>query len=228
MTLPALLQWLSPLAATDQDRLAEVYAEALREELLPQEEFFTIEDFHVFADMGWECRNLPQDDVEDCVRYIRKNFSHLDPSDPKDREKLQHQLSRFFADPARKFQTELAKAEQNVKESDEKAEEAEAKAREVQKRADELQAENRRLRLRAEAFPRIVLGVVLLIALLAVAAYLQLVWGDPKVNWFQRVTADWKLYTMAFALGGTVLVLLVGRERAAALGWPWNKWLKVD
>jgi hypothetical protein len=106
VTLDALLQWMTPLASgtADEDKLAEVFAEAIRYQLLPRDTFFRLSDFRVFAEMGIETRQLPADDVEACIREIKKTGSQLDPSKAEDREKIAKIIQGYFADPGTKYQ----------------------------------------------------------------------------------------------------------------------------
>jgi hypothetical protein len=88
--LEALLQWFSPLLLpeTTNGEFPAAFAEMIRRRLLPQERFFEPEDFLIFHVLNMACKDLPADDVEQCVRYIKTNAAHLDPSVPADREKL--------------------------------------------------------------------------------------------------------------------------------------------
>ncbi|GAI16689.1 unnamed protein product, partial [marine sediment metagenome] len=68
ITLDALLQWISPIAIHGdiEDEVAEIFAEAVKYQLLPQESFFELRDFLIFAEMEWSCKELPAEDVEEC------------------------------------------------------------------------------------------------------------------------------------------------------------------
>lgn len=246
-TMPALLQWLSPLAAIDQDRLAEVYADALQYELLPHEEFFTLEDFQIFADMDFDCSHLPEEDVEECIRFVRKNFAALDTSNPLDREKLQHVIGKFFANPARKYQKELADAKRReeaaatlAEAERQRAKDAAQKVNEIQYKADEaatnhsvrewdLEREVETLRLRAEAWPRLIPGAFLTCVLLTGVIYAGVRYGDTSVVWVRRLMGlDHWFYVLPFVIGTVVSGFVLGKKRIIALGWPWNKILGAD
>jgi hypothetical protein len=113
ITLDALLQWMSPVALSGigEEDLAEVFSEAVRHHLLPQESFFELSDFLVFAEMEWATKELPAEDVEDCVNMIKRVAPSLNPYDACDREKLGHVIAKYFADPGRKFKQDLQKRE---------------------------------------------------------------------------------------------------------------------
>jgi hypothetical protein len=109
LTPDALLQWVTPVAlgAADEDRLAGVFAEAIRYQLLPRETFFQLSDFQVFAEMGIETQQLPAADVEACIQEIRQAGPHLDPSKAEDREKIGQVIQRYFADPGTKYRRRI-------------------------------------------------------------------------------------------------------------------------
>lgn len=126
ITLDALLQWLTPVAAgtSDEDLLAEIFSESLRYQILPRDVFFDLRDFQVFADMEIETAQLPAEDVEACIRDIHKNCINLDPSQSADREKIGRVIQRYFADPGTKFKRRIDELQiQSKNLSDELAEE---------------------------------------------------------------------------------------------------------
>lgn len=113
ITLPALLQWMSPLAVSSdtEDQFAAVFAEAIEYQLLPQESFFSLNDFRVFAEMEIQSKELPAEDVEQFILFLRANAANLDPNDPVDQEKLAYEMNKFFADTGTKYQQNLRRME---------------------------------------------------------------------------------------------------------------------
>jgi hypothetical protein len=111
ITLDALLQWLSPVVASTNGDFESPYSEAVKELLLPQENFFDLRDFLIFADIDWSCKELPAADVEGCIRSIRRELSSVDPTKPEGREILSHHISKYFADPGRTFRQEVERLE---------------------------------------------------------------------------------------------------------------------
>lgn len=107
ITLDAFLQWMNPVALGkgrgDEDRLAEIFSEAIRYQLLPRDIFLRLGDFQVFAEMGIETRQLPAADVEACIREIRQAGPQLDPAKAEDRERIGQVIQRYFADPGTKY-----------------------------------------------------------------------------------------------------------------------------
>ena len=111
VTLDALVQWLSVVSPdeADEQAMASIFAESLKS-MLPHGVFFDLQDFLVLASMELSCKELPEQDVEECIRTIRAKAPSLDPSKAEDREKLAHEISRFFAGPGQKYQKDLAAA----------------------------------------------------------------------------------------------------------------------
>ena len=101
LPLDALLQWISPLVVDGEHEMAEIFAEAVKYQVLPPENFFELRDFLVFANTEYACKNLPDDDVEECIRYVNAVAPELNPSDPSDREKIAREIAKYFTDPPR-------------------------------------------------------------------------------------------------------------------------------
>jgi hypothetical protein len=111
ITLDALLQWLSPIVVSTNGDFERSYSEAVKNLLLPQENFFDLRDFLIFAEIDWSCKELPASDVEGCIRSIRRELPSVDPTRPEGRERLSHHISKFFTDPSRKFKQEVERLE---------------------------------------------------------------------------------------------------------------------
>lgn len=132
ITLDTLLQWISPIIFQNdiEDEFAAVFSEAVQYQLLPQENFFEIEDFLVFAEMDWSSEELPAADVEECILYIKKNAPGLDPSNPADREKIYYHMKKFFTDPGRKYKLDIQRLEADAIEYKRKLDKANGTIRE--------------------------------------------------------------------------------------------------
>ena len=113
VTLDALLQWLSPIAVEydSEDQFAAIFSDAVRNLLLPHDNFFELGDFLMLSELDLSCRELPAPDVEGCLLHLRTRLPELDISNPVHRERLSHEVSKFFADPGRKFRGELVRQE---------------------------------------------------------------------------------------------------------------------
>lgn len=119
ITLDALLQWISPMASREgfDEDLSDIFSAALRQQILPHENFFTLQDFLVFAELDCSCRNLPAEDVEECIRCLGAH-THVDLSDARNREVLAHEIATFFADPGRKYKGALEQLEAQLQKKD--------------------------------------------------------------------------------------------------------------
>jgi hypothetical protein len=118
MYLDAVLHWLAPVMGVDSEgTFPEVFSRIVRARLLPQEQFFDAQEFRVFSELGMECAILPAEDVEACLSYLRAHAAGLDPSKPLDREKLYHELERFFSDPSHKFKADRARLQRELAEA---------------------------------------------------------------------------------------------------------------
>lgn len=232
ITLDALLQWISPIVMyEDADEVAAIFSEAVKYQLLPQESFFDLRDFLVFAEMEWSCKELPAEDVEECIRYLRINAPNLNPSDPADREKLAHQMSKFFADPSRKYKQEVQRLEA---ERAEREDEYKRKLEERDKRIERLNRERveQEQKKRKEALKksaRIRMGFVILLFLLYEAAAVYLAWQYGEgTTLFQKVINSWPFLVLGCAISVGLFRFILGKERIRALGWAFTKLLKDE
>lgn len=104
LALDALLQWMGPNIADEGllSDFARIYSSAIQQQLLPVDNFFELSDFCMLAEMECECSELPVEDVIECLQIIKSRAPELDPARSEDREKLAHEIQRFFAGPGRK------------------------------------------------------------------------------------------------------------------------------
>ena len=242
ISLTAFLQWISPMALFEEseDDLASIFSEAISYQLLPQDNFFDMRDFLVFASLEWSCKELPAEDVENCIRYIKQNAPGLDMSDPKDREKAASVISKFFADPSRKYKQELQQMERDTlamaqeHESNEislrqevsEANEEIAKLRtELEKVTIAAQADRNNRSMQNSARKRLLWSLLLFFILESAAIYFSLVYGEGG-NAFQRLLHSWEILTLAFGISLAAAWFIVGKERLKVLGWPLSRFLK--
>jgi len=241
ITLDALLQWISPMTIyeeADEDEVAAIFSEAVKEQLLPRETFFDLSDFIVFAEMEYSCKELPSKDVEDCIRYLKVKAPSLDPSKATDREKIAHEISRFFADPGRKYKEDLQRLESMLEASrvesacqrDESRKEIKARDEKIEKLAknlDNLEEGWRKKALKQSALLRTI--VVVLLSLIYEATIIYLVWkyGDG-VNFFQKLVKSWVAVATGGIVGPALFWFILGKERIHVLGWPFTKFAKIE
>ena len=251
ITLDALLQWISPIAVPEgeEDDFTAIFAEMIKYRLLPQERIFDLEDFLIFHEMHMSCKELPAEDVEECIRYIKVNAPMLDPSDSADREKLAYEVSKFFADPGRKYKQEITRLEsENIKikqEYEKRLGEASRGVEELKKQYEkdlkerdrgieelknkflEYEERTQKESLKRSAWLRVGFTTVVFLLLEGLAIFLASQYGEGP-NLFQKVSNSWH-----FLVGGAVLTIpmgwfIVGKKRLEALGWPFTKIFKRE
>ncbi len=206
ITLDALIQWISPIASEylSMDDLSSVFADALKRQLLPNESFFKLEDFKVMAELELDCKQLPDEDVENCIKYIKKNVPFLDPSKAEDREKIGHLISTFFASPSRKYKQEIDSLKRSHKEKDEQI------------------ANLNQDKLRQQTFTLVTIGITIFLIIGVFISYL--LWPSGKqftlLDKINQLLPTHTYYTMIYF---TVFGLMLGKKRLGAIGlWPKN------
>jgi hypothetical protein len=238
ITLDALLQWISPIAIHDdiEDEVAAIFSEAVKYQLLPQESFFDLRDFLVFAEMEWSCKELPAEDVEQCIRYLKTNAPNLDPSVPTDREKIAREVTKFFADPGRKYKQEIQRLEaerlrieqehkRRLEENAQAIKERDEKIEELKKQQIEQEERRQYARLKKSAQFRISIIILIFFAYEFTVVYLAWQHGQGG-NLFQKVLNSWPFLSLGCAIGIILFWFVLGRERIRILGWPFTKCLK--
>jgi len=153
ITLDAFLQWMTPVAlgALDEEGLADIFAQAIRYQLLPRDTFFQLRDFQVFADMEIETAQLPAEDVEACIREIQKNCINLDPSQSADREKIGRVIQRYFADPGTKFKRRIEELQIQSKNLVDELADEKLQRINARKRTEELEASSQEMSKQIES-----------------------------------------------------------------------------
>ncbi len=230
VTLDALLQWIAPIVLHDgeQTDVASVFAEAVRYQLLPQSNFFELNDFVVFQEMSWECRNLPAEDVENCIGYYKSRLGNCDPSDPRARESMAYHVRKYFTDPTRKYKSELQRLENKNKDQAIGFEAELARNQRSLEQKDgtlnDLKAQNIRLMLIHSAGVRAglagLLALFLQTGVAALASYFA-----TGANLFQKYLTAWPYATACFACSVLFFCWFLDKERVQALGWPFTRLL---
>lgn len=112
IVLEAILQWLLPMTNGHNDAgIEKTIAEFIKQKILPKEFIFEIKDFLIFDQLHMECQELPSEDVENCILYLKNNAAGLNPNNASDREKFANEIAKYFIDPGKKYKLELAERE---------------------------------------------------------------------------------------------------------------------
>ena len=129
ITLDAVLPWILPVAGSDLDEngSSTAFAEMIKYRLLPQDKFFDLEDFRIFNAMSMSCKNLPAEDVEGCIRYIKVHAPTLDMTIQSDRERISYEVAKFFVSPDREYKQDISRLEAEKEKISQKSEEQKQK-----------------------------------------------------------------------------------------------------
>lgn len=234
ITINALLQWVSPIMDTDVDdeQFQSVFANLMRKRVLPQERFFTMSDFAIFKELNISLKKLPKKDIEKCANIIKKESASLDLNNAEDREKLNHKIKRFLADPGSGYQKEIARLEREKEqltnknsENEDRINDLEDEVEDYQDRIgsieEELEDERRKQRLRGSGWRRLIALVVATIILILFAVYLAYSFGDQEINVVARIKSRWLVYSGILAGSVAVGGWWIEPRRFKAMGlWP--------
>ncbi len=231
ITLDTLLQWIS-IMVVREDAVADfpaMFAEMLKYRLLPQDRIFDLQDFLIFHEMHMSCKELPAEDVESCIRYIKSNAPILDPSDPSDREKLAYEVSKFFADPGRKYKQEIARLEAEKDEVEQEykkdLEERDGKIEELERQFLEYEEKTGKESLRSSAQLRLGIITIIFLVLEGLVVLLASQYGEGT-NLFQKVLSSWPFLSGGFGITIALGWFILGKKRLEVLGWQFTKIFK--
>jgi hypothetical protein len=210
ITLDLVLQWISPIVAQEGREIdfSETYGKIMRSRFLPQENIFDLQDFLIFHQVGIDCKELPSEDVEKSIRYIKNELPTLDPSKPVDREKLGYELRKYFVSPDRKYKQQLEKLE---------------------KENETLKSQIANIiayKQKISTWGRITLTLFLFFIIEGIIVYCTSVYGQGE-NLFQKLLNSWYF----LAIGPVITIILgwfiVGKERLIKFGFPFTKIFKI-
>ena len=107
MTVDALLPWLG-MVSQDDDVVSRAYSSLLANQLVATRKTFSMNEFRMLAEIGMDCGQMPAEDVEQCLLYLRREAKGIDLRKAEDREKLHHTVRLFFSSPERKYLSEIS------------------------------------------------------------------------------------------------------------------------
>lgn len=245
MMLDAFIQWVSPLASRESPDVdfAQIFCEAIKQELLPQRNFLDPKDFIVFHEMELSVKELPIEDVENCIRHLKQKMPELDPRRADHREKLTAEINRFLVSPGRKFRREIerlenekqdilqsskAELESNVQEFEKRLSEKDAELTRSSVKVGHLETTAAQAKLRKSALIRLSIIFVFLLAAETLLVFFVLDGAKPKQAVVNVLGASLPLFglPLLWFLGTAWFVL--GKDRIRALGFPFDKILRED
>lgn len=210
ITLDLVLQWISPVVAQEGKEIdfSEIYGKMIQSRFLPQEKIFDLQDFLIFNQVGIDCKELPPEDVEKSIRYIKNELPTLDPSKPVDREKLGYELRKYFVSPDRKYKQQL----ESLEKENETLKEQIANIKGYQQKIS--------------AQSRMAFTIILFLIIEGTIVYYSSKYGQGE-NLFQKLLNSWYF----LAIGSVITIILgwfiVGKERLKNLGFPFNKIFRI-
>lgn len=230
VTLDGFIQWMGTARGQEDETTRNLLSSELRRLLERTGRVFEIEDFLMFARMGMECRELPADDVEECIRTLKNEGFTMNPHNPGEREELISRISRFFASPDRRIQQEVQQLESKVQHATRERDEAKEEVAELEERledksdeVEEADRDRRREERRAEGYRR--LSHAVLVGLIALFVFVQFVLPDLSgSNLVQRLGSALPWLGGGLALWVAGAVWWIGQENLETMGLPWS-WL---
>jgi len=237
ITLDALLQWISPIAIHGNFKdFSEIFSEAVKYQLLPQENFFELSDFIIFSDMDLECRELPAEDVEGCLRHIKSKALDLDISKPADREKLQYEISKYFTQKGRKYKKEIQRLKQELAQKDTdinklkeeikiKDESKDLKIKELESKLQDFLTKYEDQKFKKKRNIKIIIVFSLFVILNVLLIYLAYKYGNGQ-NIFQKIKDFMDFFYIFNPLLLFLSYFILGKKIIISLGWPFSKIFK--
>jgi hypothetical protein len=243
--LDGLLQSISPFVVADEEvkDFSAAFSQVMANQLLPQGKLFDIEDFQLFQELDLDCRELPEEEMEDGLlsvkHYVLKGASYR----RENREEAAYELRRFFArrgervaalrKQLEKLGTKVEDAEgthaeqirRMTKEHEARVAEVQAehsvKLAEMQSQIDKLQSdteEREKKRARRSLLGRQVLAVMLVVLSMLGLNLATDRWGQE----FQRVVSLGPIYIAGLLMALVLVKLLLFRtDRLADIFKSW-------
>lgn len=112
IALHALLPWLGSISDTEE--LPETYSKILASQLISIDTKFSLNEFRMLATIGMDCGKMPEDDVKQCLLFLRREARNLNITKAEDREKLHHLVKGFFSSPDRKYLAEMSELREEL------------------------------------------------------------------------------------------------------------------
>lgn len=154
-----------------------------------------------------QARYLPAAEVEECMRYLKKHASGLDPSDPRDRERIARVMGGFFADPSRDHSKIVAQQQRTIAELSQRISDLEGKQK--------LQVRKKRARRRAI---RALLACILPVTGMGFTIWFAIQLGTGQ-TWYGRLGDMFFIPTLAIPVCLALFRVLLGKEGFKGAHW---------
>lgn len=238
ISLDGLLQWLAPLSSNNYETFSELFAQMIKEKLLPSEKIFDLEDFNIFSEIEINSKSLPSEDVEGCIGHLRKNGVNLNPRKAEDREVLFYEIRKYFSDPGREYKQKIdsiniryAELEELFKTQSKAYEEKirqqelefnttiaqrEEKIHSISKKHDDLKGDFASFKRKLFSGLRFSVAVGVLLVLYVILIVLIANYGDGP-NLFQKIINSWVVLAVASPVSIFLCTLIVGKTNLQSL-----------
>jgi len=221
ITLGALLQWIAPftLSKNEEREFYTIFAEIIKNRLLPQEQLFDLKDFTIFKNLEIDCKTLPVQDVERCLESIKANAPNLNPNNPSDLIKLSYEVERFFLDIGRKYKSNEEQLKNRLYKSEQEKDM-------ILQEFENLKNLNKKKELMRSALNKLFITIIIQVLVTSITIFLINIFGYGE-NLFQKISNHWQFVALTFAfffIGG---YFIIGKERLKVLGWKFEKVFKA-
>lgn len=208
----ALLPWLG-MVAQDDDEVAKAYASLLSNQVTMQQTL-SINEFRMLAEIGMDCGNMPAEDVEQCILYLRREVKGVDLQKAEDREKLHHRVRSFFSSPDRKYLSEISGLRGELHDTKNEFAQVRKNIEEENERTREQIADYEKLIKTGKVKLRLSLVGMLFVIGLIICLWLSNGFGAGD-NMMQRIGTSWWLF-------GLLVTACLGLIRLSCAGelWP--------
>ena len=202
--LGSFLQSISPFIVTDDEfaEFSEIFSKIISSQLIPQEQIFDIRDFLVFHDIGMSCQEMPVEDIEDCLLYLKKEVLEGDSYSRDKFEKIAYEVKKFFSDPSRKYKTTIAEKDRQIEKMKKSLEINIQKLTDEQKRQKDLEVKRKKHK---KFITEMALSLLVFSCLVGLSIFIAYKFGEGQ-NFFKKQLDLWHYHVIAL-----FLVLLIAK-----------------
>jgi len=198
ITLEGLMSWLGTIS-NDDDNASVALSEVLAAAFLPSSGSFELHEFRMLAELGMDCRHMPADDVENCLRFLRREARDVNLAMAEDRERLHALVKGFFASPDRTYLAEMNTLRSELEEAQSAAASERSARRETEKRELQLRVDLHQKELNIGVAKRFLATLAIWLGLLGGSTLLAVKYGAGD-NLLQQVGNTWWLFGTATAI----------------------------
>ena len=216
MTVDALLPWIGMVSQSDDD-VSKAYSSLLSHQMVMMKQAFSINEFRMLAEIGMDCGQLPAEDVERCLLYLREEAKDSDLRSAEDREVLHHKVKSFFSSPDRKYLSEISRLRHELSERDvmvaQLSKENRRGVEQFQEKVDEYASQLKSSKVKQ----RLTVAATLSLFLAVICFWLANKFGTGA-NFLQKIGNSWWLFGLLASASALIVRILCRGEL-----WPATK-----